>query len=187
MRLRNDESRYGIIAQLFHWSIVALVITQFVLANLANDLPLGPAKVRLLEQHKSVGITIFGLVLLRLLWRWLNPVPALPDGVARWQRIGARISHSLLYALLLAMPLAGWLMSSARNFPVSWFRLVTLPDLIAPREAAFELFRDVHHLLAKLLFIVALLHIAAALKHHFIDRDNVLRRMLPVKLRRENA
>lgn len=185
IRLRNDELRYGLVAQVFHWTIVLLVIAQFVLANLAEDLPLGPAKVKLFEQHKSIGITIFALVLLRLSWRWINPVPAVPPTTARWQRAAAHVSHALLYALLLAMPLAGWLMSSARNFSVSWFRLFTLPDFIAPNERAFEWFRDAHHMLAKLLFVVALVHVAAALKHHFVDRDNVLRRMLPVKLEKE--
>ena len=76
MQMKNDAQRYGAIAQIFHWVIVALVITQFVLANMAADLPLGVAKVAMLARHKSVGITILGLMLLRLLWRWLNPVPA---------------------------------------------------------------------------------------------------------------
>lgn len=183
MQLKNDESRYGAVAQLFHWTIVVLIIVQFILANRAHDLPLGSAKVAVLAQHKSFGITILGLALLRLIWRWLNTVPAEPLDLPQWQRIAARISHIALYALLLITPVIGWLMSSARNFPVSWFGLVTLPDFIAPDKAAYEVLHDTHELLAQTIFWLALLHMAAALKHHFIDKDNVLRRMLPVKLK----
>lgn len=185
MQLKNDESRYGVVAQLFHWTIVVLIIVQFILANRADNLPLGIAKIAVLAQHKSFGITILGVVLLRLIWRWLNPVPAEPADIPRWQRIAARISHVALYALLLITPIIGWLMSSARNFPVSWFGLVTLPDFIAPNKQTYELLHETHEVLAQTLFWLALLHIAAALKHHFIDRDNVLRRMLPVKLKQE--
>jgi cytochrome b561 len=109
--------------------------------------------------------------------------PVNPPGMARWQRIASHISHGALYALLIVTPLLGWLMSSARNFPVSWFGLVTLPDLIAPNRPAYELLHDAHELMAGTMFWLALLHVAAALKHHFIDRDNVLRRMLPVRLK----
>lgn len=179
MRLRNTEITYGLIAQLLHWIIVVLVVVQFALALRADSLPRSPALVATLAWHKSVGITILVLTLLRLTWRWLNPVPAMPKDTPVWQQTAARISHGALYALLLLMPLFGWLMSSARNFPVSWFNLVTLPDLIGPSEAAYEFFRRGHGVLAVVLFVLALVHIAAALKHHFIDRDNVLLRMLP--------
>lgn len=183
MQLKNDESRYGAVAQLFHWTIVALIIVQFILANRGHDLPLGPAKIAVLAQHKSFGITILGLMLLRLVWRWLNPVPVEPLDIPQWQRIAARISHIALYALLLITPVVGWFMSSARNFPVSWFGLVTLPDFIAPDKPTYDFLHETHELLAQTIFWLALLHIAAALKHHFIDKDNVLRRMLPVKLK----
>lgn len=183
MQLKNDELRYGIVAQFFHWTIVVLIIVQYFLANRADNLPLGSAKIAVLARHKSFGITILALVLLRLVWRWLNTVPAEPVDVPRWQRIAARISHIALYGLLVVTPVAGWLMSSARNFPVSWFGLVTLPDFIAPSRPAYNVLHEVHEFLAFTLFWVALLHIAAALKHHFVDKDNVLRRMLPVKLK----
>jgi cytochrome b561 len=187
MQLKNDESRYGVVAQLFHWAIVVLIIVQFILANRQHDLPLGPAKIAVLAQHKSFGITILGLVLMRLIWRWLNPVPAEPLDIPHWQRIAARVSHLGLYALLLITPVVGWLMSSARNFPVSWFGLVTLPDFIEPDRPTYEFLHETHELLAQTLFWLALLHVAAALKHHFIDKDNVLRRMLPVKLKQDRS
>lgn len=179
MTLKNTTAKYGPIAQLFHWLIVALVIVQFALALRADSLPRGAALVATLSWHKSVGITIFALTVLRLAWRWVNPVPPLPPSTPRWQHMAARASHTALYALLLLMPLFGWLMSSARNFPVSWFNLITLPDLIGPSEAAYEFFHEGHELLATVLFVLALIHIGAALKHQFIDRDDLLLRMLP--------
>lgn len=181
MQLKNSLTRYGVVAQLFHWAIVVLIVTQFVLAKRADALPRGVAKIAVLEQHKSVGITILALALLRLTWRLFNPVPPVPASTPRWQHLAARGSHFLLYALLLITPLLGWFMSSARNFPVSWFRLVTLPDFIEPSPAAFNVLHTAHETMAKSLAVIALVHIAAALKHHFIDHDDVLRRMLPLK------
>jgi cytochrome b561 len=178
MHLKNTLTRYGAVAQLFHWAIVALIIAQFVLALRAKGLsPI--AKIGILATHKSIGITILGLALLRLAWRLFNPVPSLPAGAPRWQDRAAHLSHFLLYALLFITPLLGWFMSSARAFSVSWFGLVTLPDFIEPNKAAFETLRDLHHFMAYTLGTIAIVHAAAALKHHFLDRDDVLRRMLP--------
>lgn len=178
MQLKNTLTRYGAVAQLFHWVIVALIITQFVLATRAHGLS-PVAKIGVLATHKSVGITILALAVLRLTWRLFNPVPPLPAGTPRWQELAARVSHFLLYALLFVTPVLGWLMSSARAFSVSWWGLVTLPDFIEPDKAAFERLHDWHEAMAKTLAVIALIHIAAALKHHFFDRDDVLRRMLP--------
>jgi len=128
-------------------------------------------------------MTIFALAVLRLLWRLINPVPAIPSTSPRWQQIGAHISHVALYGLILITPLLGWIMSSARNFSVSWFGLFTLPDLVQPNRARYDLFHEAHEILAWTLLAIAVLHAAAALKHHFFDRDNVLRRMLPLRLK----
>jgi cytochrome b561 len=185
MQLKNDLSRFGAVAQLFHWTIVVLIVTQFGLALRAESLPNGPAKIGVLAQHKSVGITIFALAIVRLAWRLMNPVPPQPTSMPRWQQIAAHVSHVALYSLILIIPLLGWFMSSARNFPVSWFGLFTLPDLVSPSRPAFEFFRAAHETLAITLLVLALVHIAAALKHHFIDHDDVLRRMLPLKLKGE--
>ena len=170
MHLKNTLTRYGAVAQLFHWAIVALVITQFVLARRAEGLS-PVAKIGVLATHKSVGITILGLALLRLTWRLFNPV---------WQDRAAHVSHFLLYALLFITPVLGWLMSSARNFSVSWFGLVQLPDFIAPNRATYETLHEAHEIMAYSLAGIAIVHAAAALKHHFFDRNDVLRRMLPV-------
>ncbi len=187
MQIRNSTERYGVVAQLLHWSIVVLIIMQFVLASKADALALGPAKIAVLAQHKSVGMTIFALAILRLLWRLVNPVPILPAQTPRWQSLAAHVSHGALYALILLTPVLGWTMSSARNFPVSWFGLFTLPDLIQPDRARYDLLHEMHEICAGTLAAIAIVHAAAALKHHFFDRDNVLRRMLPVRLRADRS
>jgi cytochrome b561 len=184
MQIKNSEDRYGAVTQVLHWAIVALIIVQYVLAQRADALR-GLAKVAPLAQHKSFGMTILFLVLLRLIWRWLNPVPKTPSTMPRWQRIASHASHYGLYALLFAAPLLGWMMSSARNFPVSWFGLFTLPDLVAPNRPLYDFLHEAHEVCAKMIFALALVHAAAALKHHFIDKDNVLRRMLPLRLKPE--
>jgi cytochrome b561 len=186
MQIRNSEHRYGLVTQLLHWAIVALIIVQYVLADKADDLPLGSAKIATLAQHKSFGMTILFLALLRMAWRWMNPVPRIPPTMPRWQQLGAHASHIGLYALLFATPLLGWTMSSARNFPVSWFGLFTLPNLVSPNRPLYDFLHEAHEVAAKLIFVLALVHAGAALKHHFVDKDNVLRRMLPVKLKPPN-
>ena len=187
MQLRNSSLRYGAVAQTFHWVIVALIITQFTLAWIAADLPLGMHKLALLARHKSFGITIMGLAVLRLLWRFTNPTPLLPADTPKWQRVAAHTAHAALYVLLFAVPLMGWLMSSAKNYTVSWFNLVTLPNLVSPNEELFKFFREAHEVLALTLLAIAVAHALAALKHEFIDKDNVLRHMLPMRLRNEAA
>jgi cytochrome b561 len=157
------------------------------LAFMADDLPNGLRKLTLLARHKSVGITILALVLLRLLWRALNQNPELPGNLKPYERVLAHFSHITLYVLLFAMPLSGWMMSSARGFPVSWFGFIQLPDLVPKSKPLYDFFIATHETLAWLLAIVVTLHVAAALKHHFIHKDDVLRRMLPVPNRKERT
>ena len=176
---KTTSARYGALAQLFHWIIAALIVTQFVLARMAEDLPLGGRKLALLARHKSVGMTILMLAILRLLWRLKSAPPALPSGMSRIEQIAARWTHLAFYVLLFAMPLTGWMMSSAKSYSVSWFGLFTWPNLIAKNEAAFNFLRTTHDILSGLLFAVAVLHILAALKHHFWNKDDALLRMLP--------
>src|SRR5277367_1736835 len=176
---QSSPTRYSAVAQTFHWVIAALIVTQFVLAISADDLPIGAHKLALLARHKSFGMTVLMLAILRLLWRLKNPPPGLPDGMTHLERVLARITHAAFYALLFAMPMTGWLMSSAKNYSVSWFGLFTWPNLIGKNEAAFDLLRSTHDILSDVLFVIAVLHILAALKHHFWNKDDVLLRMLP--------
>jgi cytochrome b561 len=180
MPIRNSPTRYGAVAQAFHWLIAALIVTQFVLATMADDLPIGAHKLALLARHKSFGMTVLMLAILRLLWRLKNPPPQLPDHMTPLERKFARATHVAFYVLLFAMPMTGWLMSSAKNYSVSWFGLFTWPNLIGKNEAAFEALRSTHDTLAAILLTIAVVHILAALKHHFWNKDNVLLRMLPL-------
>jgi cytochrome b561 len=183
MQWKNTALRWGSLSRLFHWVIVALIITQFVLANMAEGLPLGLAKLATLARHKSVGITILGLAVLRLLWRLYNRnSPPLPANLKPHERGLAHLTHYGLYLLLFAMPLSGWMMSSAKNYPVSWFGFFTLPNLVQPDEGVFEFMKATHGVLAGTLVVITALHVLAALYHHFMKKDDVLKRMLPFTL-----
>ena len=178
MNFRNTTQAWGWLSKSLHWLIVLLIITQWLIAERADELK-GPAKIAALGWHKSFGITILALALIRLVWRFANPVPSLADVTQRWERMLASIAHVLLYGLLFAIPLTGWMMSSARNFPVSWFQMLQLPDLVKPDKATYEFMHEAHEGLFGALVVLAVLHVAGALKHHFIDRNDVLKRMLP--------
>jgi cytochrome b561 len=180
MPSQSSPTRYTAVAQTFHWIIAALVVTQFTLAYLEHDLPIGAHKLALLARHKSFGMTVLMLAILRLLWRLTHQPPPLPSGMTTLERNLARVTHLAFYVLLFVMPITGWMMSSAKNYSVSWFGLFTWPDLIGKNEAAFNLLHSTHELLSDILFAVAVLHILAALKHHFWNRDDVLLRMLPL-------
>ena len=179
MPISSSPRRYSAVAQGFHWIIAGLIVTQFTLAWMADDLPLGMHKLALLARHKSFGMTVLMLAVLRLLWRLFNRPPELPAGMSKVEAFLAKSTHILFYILLFAMPLTGWLMSSAKNYSVSWFGRFTWPDLIGKNERAFELLKTTHQTLSWLLFALAILHILAALKHHFWNKDDVLKRMLP--------
>jgi cytochrome b561 len=179
MPISDSNSRYGAVAQTLHWVIAALIVAQFALGWTQDDLPLGLEKLKLLARHKSIGMTILMLAVLRLAWRFGHPPPALPADLKPYEVKLARLTHAALYLLLFAMPLTGWMMSSAKNYSVSWFGLFTWPNLLGPDERAFDLLRSTHDVMSNVLFGLAALHILAALKHHFWHKDGVLLRMLP--------
>lgn len=171
--------RYSSIARLFHWSIAGLILCQFPLAYYMTDLPLGPTKLENYALHKSIGMTIFGLTAARLAWRWIRPPPAFPAGVPGYQRRLAGFTHAALYVLTFAMPLTGWLSSSAANFPVSIFGWITLPNLVAPDRELHDLLEQTHQVLSYGLAATFALHAGAALYHQFVLRDEILAAMLP--------
>lgn len=186
MLIRNSPTRYGAVAQLLHWGIAAMIVGQFVLGSMAEAAgERGGAaglmsELALLARHKSFGITIFALAVARLAWRAFSPAPALPAGMGGVERVVARATHYAFYALLFCMPITGWLMSSAANFPVSYFGLFTLPDVVSPDDGLKDTLVQIHHLCAAVLLVLAALHVTAAFKHHLWDRDDVLVRMLPL-------
>ncbi len=175
-----EAKRYTGIAQVLHWGVAGLIVTQYLLAQLAERADADGRvvdQILLLANHKSVGITILALAVARLLWRLTHRPPALPATMPAWQRKASTLAHIALYGFLFALPLSGWLMSSASSYSVSYFGWFTLPDLVAPGADLKERLMLVHEILAKALFAVALLHILAALKHRFIDKDTVMKRM----------
>jgi cytochrome b561 len=177
--LRNTHIAWGPIAKLFHWAIALLIFTQFALGWIAESYRLSPTKIQLFVWHKSIGILVLLLVVLRLVWRFVNPSPALPTNTPKSEALAARTSHALLYALMLAMPLSGWIINSAANIPLRVFWWWPLPAIVAPDKALEEIAKAVHLTLFVTLAVVVAVHIAAALRHHFVKRNDVLVRMLP--------
>lgn len=161
-----------------HWLTAVLIVAGFAIGLYAVDLKLSPTKLKLYAWHKWIGVTVFALALARLAWRWRHPAPPLPAGMARWERLVAQTTHAALYVLLLVVPVTGWLMSSASGVPVVYFGVWQLPDLLGKDKAVADALKTVHYVLNKTLLALVVLHVGAALKHHFIDRDEVLRRML---------
>jgi cytochrome b561 len=143
-----------------------------------TDLPLGPAKLKIYALHKSIGLTLLGLAILRVLWRLGERRPALPPMPA-WQARAAGGAHLLLYGLMFLIPLSGWLFNSASGFPLQWFHLVNLPALTGSDPQLKAMAKAVHETGVAVLIGVVALHALAALKHHFIDKDATLRLMLP--------
>lgn len=162
-----------------HWLIALLIFTAFPLGVYMHELPLSPYKLQLYSYHKWIGVTVFLLMMVRLYWRLMHRPPALPLSMPRWERIAAESVHYLLYALLFLIPLSGWLMSSAKGFQTVWFGVLPLPDLVGKDKALGDMLKEVHELLNFTLLGVLGGHIGAALKHHFIERDDILARMLP--------
>ncbi len=165
-----------------HWLIALLVLANLALGLYVSDLRLSPTKLQLIAYHKWIGMTVLLLVLPRLLLRFIRPAPPPLPGPA-WQRKAAAATHGLLYVLMIAVPMTGWLMSSAKGFPVVMFGAVQLPDLVGKSEALGDFFEEAHEWLTNGLLALVLLHVAAALKHHLIDRDATLARMLPIVAR----
>jgi cytochrome b561 len=174
----DHDLRYDAVAIAAHWLLALLIVANLSLGLYMHDLPLSPVRLRLFNWHKWAGITILALSALRLLWRLGHAPP--PDALMpAWQRTAAHTVHRLLYALFFAVPLAGWGYSSAAGFPVVWFGVLPLPDWVPVDKAWADALKATHRWLALALGMLVLLHVAAALKHHFIERDGLLRRMRP--------
>ena len=176
---KNTTDSWGAIAKSFHWVIALLILGQLALGTIAEGYRLSPLKLDLFVWHKSIGVTVLLLVILRALWRLNNPPPRSPDGIPAWETTAARIGHALLYLLMFAVPLTGWWVSDATRIPFKAFWLVPMPDLIAANRDMSDLAADVHGALTKLLLLVVVIHIAAALRHHFFLHNRILSRMLP--------
>jgi cytochrome b561 len=173
------NARYTSTAIALHWLIGAMILISVAVGLYMTGLKFSPEKLKLYNWHKWAGVTIFILVVLRLAWRLFHAAPPLPPSVTPWQRRIAGAAHILLYALMFAIPVSGWLMSSAKGFQTVYFSVIPLPDLLGRNEDLGELLEQVHQLLSYTLITVVILHTVAALKHHIIEKNDVLRRILP--------
>jgi cytochrome b561 len=185
MPARSDASHWGSVAKFFHWTTVLAILVQATIGLVMVQLPKRPGTIPVYTFHKSLGLAIFAFALLRLLWRAFDPHPAYPPTIPRWQAIAARAGHALLYTLIFAVPLSGWLFDSATALrPLYWFGLFQVPSLTGGRDDAIkEVAEAAHFWLFWLLATVAAGHALIALFHHFHDRDAILGRMLPGRRR----
>jgi cytochrome b561 len=161
-----------------HWFIALLIFAAFPLGVYMHELPLSPDKLRLYSYHKWIGVTVFMLALIRLYWRATHQPPALPASMPGWEKLAAHATHYALYALIFIIPLSGWLMSSAKGFQTVWFGVLPLPDLAGKDKELGDLLLEVHKLLNFLMLGLLFGHVGAALKHHFIQHDDILARMV---------
>lgn len=172
-------TRYTKPAILLHWLTVLFVIVTFPLGVYMHKLEFSPFKLQLVSYHKWIGVTIFMLTVLRLAWRVLHKPPPLPETIPAWQQRVAHGLHHLLYLLLLAIPVSGWLMSSAKGVPVVYFGLVQLPDLVGKDRELGDMLQEIHEALNLGMLALVIMHIGAAFKHQFIDKDFLMLRMSP--------
>jgi cytochrome b561 len=176
----STPARYTNTAIALHWLTFALIASGFGLAVYMTGLQLSPRKLEYFSWHKWIGVTVFMLVVARLAWRLVHPAPALPAMMPAWQQRAAVLVHAALYALMLVIPLTGWLYSSASGIPTVYLGLLQLPDLLEKDKALAAQLKLVHVTLNYTMLTLVVVHAAAALKHHFVDRDGVLKRMLPL-------
>ena len=172
-------THYTRTAKGLHWLMTILFFGLLALGFYMHDLPLSPEKLQLYSWHKWAGVTAFLLVWFRLFWRIAHRPPALPASMLTLMQRAAHAGHFLLYGLMIAIPLSGWLMSSAKGFQTVWFGVLPIPDLLGKNKETGDLLQSVHMSLNLLFVAVIAGHIGAALKHHFIDKDDILTRMLP--------
>lgn len=175
--------RYSLTAIALHWVLALAILGVFIVGLTLEDIPLSPWKLKVINWHKWAGVCILFLSVLRLAWRLTHRPPALPAAIEQampgWQRTAYHGVHQLMYLLFFVVPLAGWAYSSAKGYPIVLFGVLPLPDLMAPNKELAGAIKEVHELSAFALIGLVGLHVAAALKHQFIDRDGLLARMRP--------
>jgi cytochrome b561 len=172
-------TRYTPTAVALHWIVALLIIGNLCFGLYTVGLPLSPQKLRFFSYHKWIGVTVLLLAAARLAWRLGHPPPPLPQAMPPWERRAANASHALLYVLFFAAPISGWLMSSALGFQTVYLGVLPIPDLLHKNRELGDALKVVHKSINYTMAAVIVVHAAAALKHHFHDRDDVLVRMIP--------
>lgn len=183
MPIRNDADRWGWVSLTLHWLTALMVLGLVAVGLVMQELPNSLTKFEIYALHKSFGITVLALTVMRLLWRMVAGAPRPVPGMPAWQRIAASLSHGALYLILLLMPISGWLYHSASGAvprQLEWFKLFALPSLSERDRDVAEFAIGMHEWLFIALAVIVTVHALAAIKHHYIDRDRTLQRMLPV-------
>lgn len=173
------NTTYHPIAKALHWFMALAIFGLLALGFVMHDMPLSPDKLQYYSWHKWAGVSIFVLVWVRLAWRLISPPPPYASSMPRHVQLLAHVGHLALYALMVVIPLSGWLMSSAKGVQTVWFGVLPIPDLLSRDKELGHLLEEIHSLLNWSLMVLIAGHVGAALKHHFIDRDDTLTRMLP--------
>lgn len=177
--MNGPAQRYSLTAIGLHWVIALLIFIGFGIGWVMTDIPgLTPTKLRYYNWHKWIGVTVFALACVRVIWRLTHRPPPMPP-MPRWQHVGATLGHALLYVLMIVIPLSGYLYSYAAGVPVVYFGLIKLPAIIGPSPEYKDLFKSIHIALNYTLAVLVFIHIIAALEHQLIRRDSLLARMLP--------
>lgn len=175
--LKNTENSYGNVAKIFHWLLFMMLSFSVIAGNILVDMPKGEEKWQAIALHKSFGAVILMLIVMRLIWRTINVTPKPEEHESNNQQFMANIMHRTLYGLMLAQPLAGIIMSQAAGYPVSFFGLFDFPVFLEKSKMLAEVARSAHGIIWIILTIAVFGHVAAAMYHHFITKDNTLRRM----------
>ena len=175
--MKNTANTYGIVAKIFHWLLFLMLIFSIAAGNFLASLPKGAEKLQAAGMHKSFGAVILMLIMLRLVWKLINETPRLPDETTAGEAFVAKAMHWGLYVLMFAQPLAGIMMSQAAGFPVSFFGLFEFPVFLDKNPELAKTFLTMHGTVWILLVIAVIGHAGAALQHHFIKKDNVLKQM----------
>lgn len=175
--LRNTNSSYGLLMKCFHWLAASLVVFMLILGLGMQYVHENNLRSQLYSFHKSLGIIVIALAALWVIWAAISTKPTYVDTMPKWQRIAAYSVHGLLYISIIVMPMSGWIMSSAYGYPPQFFGLFTLPNLLPVNAGIAKTASDIHEVVAWSIVILLSLHILAALKHQFIEKDNILKRM----------
>jgi len=180
MTLRNTAQQWGWLSKALHWTIALLILGMIAVGFVLDELPKSPKYFWVFDLHKSTGLTVLALMLVRLAWRLAAGAPASVPGTPTWQHVAAQVTHWAIYAMAVLMPLSGWLYDSASGLrALTWFGVFTVPKLAAPDRDLRGTAHDIHEIGVWILLALLAAHIGAALWHHFIVRDRTLVRMLP--------
>lgn len=179
MCMKNTQEKFGLVAQGFHWVMALLVVGMLGLGLYLEEMERGPELFKMIGIHKSIGVIVLALIVLRIVWRFMNVTPTPLPNHARWEVILAKAVQGVLYLTMLIMPLSGWIMSSSAGYPVSVFGWFEMPNLVEKNKEINEIAKEVHEITAWIMIGGIVLHFAGAIKHKIIDKDETVLRMMP--------